>query len=385
MNKSKKIMLVFGTRPEAIKMAPVIQALKKEKNFRVVVVLTGQHSQMLYQVVDLFKIEPNYDLEIMRPNQTLEGIAIRSLQGLEKVIGKEKPDLLLVQGDTATAFIAALAAFYQKIPVGHIEAGLRTAHKYNPFPEEVNRRLITVVSDLNFAPTQTSAKALAREGVDPKTIFTTGNTVIDALMETSKTKCNLSKYGINLDPSRKLVVVTMHRRENLGQPMKEACLAIKTIAEKYNESVQVVLPVHRNPKVRGVVEKILGGITNVQLVEPLEYLPFVHLLKAANIVLTDSGGVQEEAPSLGKPVLVMRETTERPEAVSAGTVKLIGLKAGSILKELEILLNNKRQYNRMAGAVNPYGDGLASRRIVQAIKKWFGMSKAMPLPFRPKK
>jgi len=370
MTKIKKVMLVFGTRPEAIKMAPVIQALKAEKGIKTVVVLTGQHSQMLHQVIDLFKIKTDYDLEIMQPNQTLEGIAVRCLQGLEKVLLKEKPDLLMVQGDTATAFISALAAFYQKIPVAHIEAGLRTGQKYNPFPEEVNRKLITVISDLNFAPTQTSVDALLAENVPEKTIFKTGNTVIDALFQTVKVKCDLTKYGVKLDPSRKLIVVTTHRRENLGKPMEEACKAIRTIALKYNESVQVVLPVHRNPKVRTVVEDILGGISNVQLIQPLDYLPFVHLMKAAYLILSDSGGVQEEAPSLGKPVLVMRETTERPEAVTAGTVKLVGLSYSRILKEVEILLNNEREYKRMATATNPYGDGKASGRIVRTVKVW---------------
>ena len=375
-------MLVFGTRPEAIKMAPVIQALKADpQHFSICVVLTGQHSQMLYQVINLFKIKADYDLEIMQPNQTLEGIAVKSLQGLEVVIKKEKPDMLLVQGDTATAFIAALAAFYQKIPVGHIEAGLRTWEKYNPFPEEINRRLISVVADLSFAPTATAVNALKQENVDSKSIFLTGNTVIDALLTTASTKYDLAKTGVKLKPGRKLILVTTHRRENFGKPMEDACRAIAAIAKKHPNEVEVVLPVHRNPKVQAVVRRLLGGIENVQLIEPLDYLPFVHLMKAAFLILTDSGGVQEEAPSLGKPVLVMRETTERPEAIASGTVKLVGLNYQRILKESEILLKNGREYARMASAVNPYGDGKASERIVQALKFYFKLSAKRPGQF----
>ncbi|OGC04809.1 UDP-N-acetylglucosamine 2-epimerase [candidate division WOR-1 bacterium RIFOXYA12_FULL_43_27] len=368
----KKIMVVFGTRPEAVKMAPVVLELKKYPHeFKTIVVSTGQHREMLKQILKLFKIRPAYDLGIMRKNQSISDIIANSIRGLEKIFIKEKPEMVLVQGDTSTAFAAGLAAFLHKIAVGHVEAGLRTGNKYNPFPEEVNRRLLSSVADLHFAPTKTSAKNLIKENIDPKTIHVTGNTVIDALHLALREKPFDNEGDDSNRRLQKMILVTVHRRESFGAPLKEICAAIKTIAKEYGDKIKIILPVHRNPNVLHTANKILGKIKNVKLTEPLDYHPFVHLMKQAYLILTDSGGVQEEAPGLGKPVLVLRRTTERPEAVLAGTVKLVGDKKEVIIRETKKLLDNKVAYVKMARAVNPYGDGKASPRIIKAIRSYF--------------
>ncbi len=366
----KKVMFVFGTRPEAIKMAPVITELEKYPNkLKACIVVTGQHRHMLDQVLKIFKIKPDYDLKIMSKNQTLVDIINRTLRGLEKLLIKEKPDLLLVQGDTSTAFAAALLSFYYKIPVGHIEAGLRTFDKWRPFPEEVNRKLISTVADLSFAPTKTSVKNLLAEKVEKDSIYLTGNTVIDALFAVIKRKFNLKKVGVKLAPGKKIILVTMHRRETLGKQQRDMCGALARLARKYRDEIEIVLPVHKNPKVSSTVREVLQGIGNIQLIEPLDYEPFVHLMKASYLIITDSGGVQEEAPSLGVPVLVMREKTERPEAIKAGTVKLVGVSETGIFKAADNLLTDKKLYNKMSKAINPYGDGKAAKRIVKVINE----------------
>jgi len=357
----KKIMFVFGTRPEAIKMAPVIQEANKHSDkLKTCIVVTGQHRHMLDQVLKLFKIKPDYDLEIMTANQTLADIINRTLVGLEKLLIKEKPDLLLVQGDTSTAFAAALLAFYYKVAVGHVEAGLRTFDKWRPFPEEINRKLISAVADLHFAPTKTSRKNLLAEKVDPKTIYLTGNTVIDALLQAAGKK--------TIKSQQRMILVTMHRRETFGRQQKDMCKALLRLAQDFQD-IEIIFPVHLNPKVRKVVHDILGKGRNIKLIEPLDYEPFVQLMKKAYLIITDSGGVQEEAPSLGVPVLVMREKTERPEAIKAGTVKLVGVEEKDIYNSAKQLLTDKKRYNKMSKAVNPYGDGYAARRIVQVLLK----------------
>ncbi|MBI5399371.1 UDP-N-acetylglucosamine 2-epimerase (non-hydrolyzing) [Candidatus Saganbacteria bacterium] len=382
----KKLMFVFGTRPEAIKMVPVIMACQKQPDhLNPIIVVTGQHRQMLDQVLRLFAIKPKYDLEIMSDNQTLSDIVNRTLTGLTKIIEREKPDMLLVQGDTSTAFAAGLAAFYQKVHIGHVEAGLRTFDKWQPYPEEINRKLLTALADLHFAPTQTSVDNLVAEKVSRETIFLTGNSVIDALLMTAEMDYDLAKTGIQLDPTRKLVLVTCHRRENLGPPLENICHALLQLAQVHVASIEIVLPVHRNPQVRDVIKKLLGKVANIKLVEPLDYEPFVHLMKAAYIILTDSGGVQEEAPALGKPVLVMREKTERPEAVTAGTVKLVGADDKLIFSEANELLTDRAAYDRMSQAVNPYGDGLAAERIIRVILYRFGRANSKPAEFVARK
>ncbi len=379
----KKLMFVFGTRPEAIKMAPVIAAVKEQANkLELEIVVTGQHRHMLDQVLNVFGIKPNHDLEIMQDNQTLVDIINKSLRGLEKIIAKNKPDMLLVQGDTSTAFASALLAYYYRIAVGHVEAGLRTFDKWRPFPEEINRKLIGVVADLHFAPTEISVSNLMNEKVDRDSIFLTGNTVIDALLEVSTRKFDLGRAGVNLSPDKDIVLVTMHRRETFGKQQKEMCLALARLAKKYSNRIEIVLPVHRNPKVKKVIEEVLRGIGNVKLIEPLDYEPFVHLMKAAYLLITDSGGVQEEGPSLGKPVLVMREKTERPEAIAAGTAKLVGIDQDNIVSAASQLLDDQAEYNRMSKAVNPYGDGKAAQRIVSAILYHYGMIGSRPEEFK---
>jgi len=371
MNKRKKIMFVFGTRPEAIKMAPVIKEAEKHKallDLRVVV--TGQHRHMLDQVLRIFDVKPDYDLDIMKENQTLVDIINKASKGLEGVLLKEKPDMLLVQGDTSTAFISALMAYYHKIPVGHVEAGLRTFDKWLPFPEEMNRRLISSVADLHFAPTQTSVNNLLAEKVAKEGVFLTGNTVIDALLQVAGREFNLGKIGLKLDEGKKIILVTMHRRETFGEKQKSMCLGLAKLAKKYKNEIAIVLPVHKNPKVKNVVFEILAKIDNVKLIEPLDYEPFVHLMKASYLLITDSGGVQEEGPSLGKPVLVMREKTERPEAIFAGTVRLVGVDEEAIFYEASKLISGEQEYQKMSKAVNPYGDGQAAERIIQAILHW---------------
>lgn len=364
-----KVMLVFGTRPEAIKMVPVIMALKaKPEEFDVSVCVTAQHREMLDQVLELFEITPDIDLNLMQKGQTLTELTTRALTGLHKVMQDEKPDLVLVHGDTTTTFTASLAAFYEQIPVGHVEAGLRTHNIYSPWPEEFNRRVTGVVANYHFAPTEGSQKNLLDEKIDPSTVVVTGNTVIDALQWVVKKidqdqalSSELSSRFPMIDSSKKLILVTGHRRENFGGGFLNICQAIHTIAQR--EDVQVIYPVHLNPNVQKPVNDILGGLDNVHLIEPQDYLPFVYLMNQAHIILTDSGGIQEEAPSLGKPVLVMRDTTERPEAVAAGTVKLVGTEQNTIEKEVINLLDNQAEYEAMSYAHNPYGDGHASERI----------------------
>jgi len=383
MINRKRLMFVFGTRPEAIKMAPVILEVEKHPDIlQGVVVSTGQHQEMLRSVMHIFDIRPDYDLGIMEESQTLSRIVVKTLQGLENIILREKPDMLLVQGDTSTAFAAALSAFYHKIPIAHVEAGLRTGDKWRPYPEEINRRLISVVADQHFAPTRNAFTKLENEGIHKESIYLTGNTVIDALLMVSSRKFDLSKTGIKIDPKKKLILVTAHRRESFGAPLKEILSAIARIAKKYDKEVQVVLPAHKNPMVQVTVKEGLKDIENIEIIEPLDYEPFVHLMKASYIILTDSGGIQEEAPSLGKPVLVLREKTERPEAIEAGTVKLIGVKEEDVFSETEKLLLDKNEYNKMTKAVNPYGDGAASERIAQAILHYFGFTDRRPAEFR---
>jgi len=378
----RKVSIIFGTRPEAIKLCPLVLEFRKHTAFAIEVCSTGQHREMLDQVLDVFGVTPDVDLQLMRPDQTLAGLTARAIESISSYLGSAKPDLVIVQGDTTTAFVGALAAFYERIPVGHVEAGLRTGNKYSPFPEEINRRLVSHIADYNFAPTQNSRGNLLREGVPADTIFVTGNTVIDALhMAAEKVKANPPEIaGLPLDiiqraDDRPLVLITGHRRENFGDGFDNICRAIKELALGFPQ-VAFVYPVHMNPNVRQPVFQMLAGLDNVFLIEPLSYLPFVALMNRSTIVLTDSGGVQEEAPGLGKPVLVMRDTTERPEAVDAGTVKLVGTDASMIVKEVSTLLTDRLAYEAMAHAVNPYGDGRACERIAGiCVTQVFGNSR----------
>ena len=378
-----KILAIFGTRPEAIKMAPLVKELGRYPGqIQCRVAVTAQHREMLDQVLRLFAIEPEYDLGIMQPGQSLFDITGRALAGLEKVLAEEKPDLVLVHGDTTTTFVAALASYYLQIPVGHVEAGLRTGNKYSPYPEEINRRLTGALADTHFAPTALARDNLLREGVPEENIFVTGNTVIDALLSTVSDDYLFAQPELNaIDyPGSRVLLVTTHRRENLGEPMRHIYLALREIIESYSD-VRIVFPVHKNPAVRHVVEAVLGGLERVHLTEPLDYQPFVNLMQKSHIVLTDSGGMQEEAPSLGKPVLVLRNTTERPEAVEAGTVLLVGTGREDVLRETRRLLDDPGHYHSMAGAVNPYGDGHASSRIAGFIQYKYGMTKNPPQSF----
>lgn len=380
-----KIMAVFGTRPEAIKMAPLVKELEKlQPEIACRVAVTAQHREMLDQVLHLFDIKPAYDLDIMQQGQTLFDITSRALNGLKQVFEKEKPDLILVHGDTTTTFVAALAAFYLQIPVGHVEAGLRTRNKYSPFPEEINRTLTGVLADLHFAPTATARQNLLAEGVAADSIFVTGNTVIDALLATVQPEYQFADPMLNtLDyQQQRVLLVTTHRRENLGEPMREIYQALREVVLNYPD-VQVIFPVHKNPAVRRVVDEELGGLERVHLTEPMDYQPFANLIGRSYLVLSDSGGLQEEAPSLGKPVLVLRDTTERPEAVDAGTVLLVGTGREAVAAAARKLLDDRSYYAQMANAVNPYGDGQASRRIVQAIRYHFGLDMERPGEFRP--
>lgn len=380
----KKIMLVFGTRPEAIKMAPLIKALKSEaEKFQTIVCVTGQHRQMLDQVLFLFEIEPDFDLNIMKSGQDLYDITARVLVEMREVLKSENPDLVLVHGDTTTSMAAALAAYYQQIPVGHIEAGLRTNDIYSPWPEEMNRQITGRIATLHFAPTELSRQNLLKENTVPSKITVTGNTVIDALYlivnkiqdsDTLKNQIKLSLkelgYDINrLSESRRLVLITGHRRENFGEGFMNICRAIKTLSEKYPD-IDFVYPMHLNPNVRIPIKEVFGSQTssNMFFIEPLEYLSFVFLMEKSAVILTDSGGIQEEAPGLGKPVLVMRDTTERPEALVAGTVKLVGTDYNKIVHEVSQLLDNQDYYNQMSQAINPYGDGHACERILNVLK-----------------
>lgn len=374
----KKISVVLGTRPEAIKLAPVILALKADPYFDCQVCVTAQHRQMLDSVLNLFEIVPDYDLNLMQPNQTLPGLTARAVEGLDRYLEGAKPEVVLVQGDTTTVFCGALAAYYHKIPVGHVEAGLRTGNIYSPWPEEANRMLTTCLAKWHFAPTETSRQNLLLENVQDNSIFVTGNTVIDALQIASRKllRVKVTIVGLPdfLQPGTKssqprMILVTGHRRENFGSGFENICNAIAELAKRYPD-VHIVYPVHLNPKVREPVERILGKLqeVNVHLIEPLDYLPFVGLMCRSDLILTDSGGVQEEAPSLGKPVIVMRDTTERPEAVHAGTVKLVGTDYNNIIDGVSRLLESKAAYEAMAKSLNPYGDGHASHRIVEILK-----------------
>ena len=378
-----KVMTIFGTRPEAIKMAPVVLELQKyPEQIQPIVTVTAQHREMLDQVLQLFRIQPDYDLDIMSPSQTLFDITSRALTGLNEVLAEARPDLVLVHGDTTTTFVGALAAFYHQIPVGHVEAGLRTGDKYSPYPEEMNRKLAGVLTDLHFAPTATARQNLLQENVETGSVFVTGNTVIDALLATVKPEFRFADELLtSLDfVGRRVILVTTHRRENLGEPMRHVYQALKRIVTEFSD-VEVVFPVHRNPKVREVVESVLGHLPRVHLTDPLDYEPFVNLMARSTLILTDSGGIQEEAPSLGKPVLVLRDTTERPEAIEAGTVRLIGTAEETVYAETKALLSNPAQYRAMSEATNPYGDGKASRRIVQTILWRQGMNATPPEPF----
>ena len=378
-----KIMTVFGTRPEAIKMAPVVMEMAKHTEEIVpVVAVTAQHREMLDQVLRLFHIVPDYDLDIMATGQTLFDITARALKGLDEVLTKEKPDLVLVHGDTTTTFAGALAAYYHQTAVGHVEAGLRTYNKYSPFPEEMNRHLTGAIADLHFAPTATSAGNLRAEHVPEKDIFITGNTVIDALHHTVKEEFGFADDALSgIDyASRRVVLVTTHRRENLGEPMRQVYKAMKRLIDEIPD-IEIVFPVHKNPKVREVVNEVLGGAERVHLIEPLDYEPFANLMHRSTLVLTDSGGVQEEAPALGKPVLVLRDTTERPEAVKAGTVLLVGTEEERVYSEAKKLLTDEKAYAQMAEAKSPYGDGEAARRIVEAILYRYGKRETPPVPF----
>jgi len=372
VQNQKKVMVVFGTRPEAIKMAPVIRALRQKSSIICQVTVTAQHREMLDQVLKLFKIVPDFDLNLMKQGQTLTDITTRALCGLREVFQRELPDLVLVHGDTTTTFVAALAAFYAQIPVGHVEAGLRTGNKYSPFPEEMNRKLATVLADLHFAPTETAKRNLLLEGVDLEKIFVTGNTVIDALLATLKPDyCFVDAHIqtiLKQEAASRMILVTTHRRENLGEPMRQIYQALHSILELFPDTY-VIFPVHKNPKVRKVVTEVLGSHPRVNLVEPMDYEPFVNLMAQSHLILTDSGGIQEEAPSLGIPVLVVRDTTERPEAVEAGTVTIVGTEYDRVFEELKRLLSDQAAYQTMAMASNPYGDGCAAERIVEIISE----------------
>ena len=373
-----KVMVVFGTRPEAIKMCPLILKLREKENIETVVCLTAQHRQMLDQVMNAFKIKAEYDLNIMKDKQTLAHITSDILEKLYDVLQKEKPDIVLVHGDTSTTFSAALAAFYTKTKVGHVEAGLRTYDKYSPYPEEMNRQLVTNIADIYFAPTDNNKANLLRELVDESLIYVTGNTVIDALKTTVSEEHKFTHPVLSkIDFSKKVIFMTAHRRENLGEPLKNICNAVKEIAKK-NKDIEVVYPVHLNPAVQDVATKVLGEVKNVHLIEPLDVITTHNLINRSYMVLTDSGGIQEEAPSLGKPVLVLRGETERPEAVAAGTVKIVGTNKKTIIDETMKLLTDEEEYKKMSRALNPYGDGNACERIVDAIMYYFGMTEERP-------
>ncbi len=359
-----KVMTIFGTRPEAIKMAPLVNELKKRKEIECVVCVTAQHRQMLDQVMDAFNIKSDYDLNIMKQGQTLTDVTTRAILGLESVIKEVNPNLILVHGDTTTTFAGALAAFYNQVDIGHVEAGLRTYDKYSPYPEEMNRQMVSCLADLHFAPTKLSADNLIKEGKDKDNIYITGNTVIDAMSTTVRD--DYKHEVLDWVSSDKMILLTAHRRENLGEPMRRIFTAIKRIVDEFDD-VKVVYPIHMNPKVREVALAVFKDCDRVKLIEPLEVLDFHNFINKSYIILTDSGGIQEEAPSLGKPVLVLRDTTERPEGIEAGTLRLVGTDEESIYENTKELLLNKKTYDNMSKASNPYGDGQASKRIVDAI------------------
>lgn len=378
---SLKVLSVFGTRPEAIKMAPLALALAEDGRFESKVCVTAQHRQMLDQVLDLFALTPEYDLNIMQPGQDLNTVTTAILQGMKNVFDDFKPDIVLVHGDTATTFATALAAYYQQIPVAHVEAGLRTGNLYSPWPEEGNRKLTGALAALHFAPTENSENNLLKEGVNPESVYVTGNTVIDALLdvvkkleESSSLKAGLEEQFSFIRSEKRVILVTGHRRESFGGGFERICHALLDTAKAFPD-VEIVYPVHLNPNVREPINRLLSGLDNIHLIEPLDYLPFVYLMNRSFIILTDSGGIQEEAPSLGKPVLVMRETTERPEAVEAGTVKLVGTEARTIAQHLELLLSDTAAYESMSFAHNPYGDGKACQRIIEVLANFPGAVK----------
>ena len=377
-----KVMAVFGTRPEAIKMCPLVLELQKYENITPIVCVTAQHREMLDQVLDIFGVKPDYDLDIMKTRQTLNGITTRVLEGMEDVLRKEKPDIVLVHGDTSTSFVAALAAFYEQIKVGHVEAGLRTYDIYSPFPEEMNRQLTGRIANLHFSPTQRNYDNLIKENIDSEKIYITGNTVIDALKTTVKDNYEFQNECLrSLDfDNKRVIVVTAHRRENLGKPLEDICNAISEIVDEYPDT-EVVYPVHLNPAVRETVWSILGDKDRVHLIDPLDVMELHNAISRSFMVMTDSGGIQEEAPALAKPVLVLRKETERPEAVAAGTVKIAGVDKEVIKTLAKELLDNQDEYNKMAHAANPYGDGEASRRICEAILYEFGLKTERPDEF----
>ena len=362
----KKIMVVFGTRPEAIKMCPLVNELKTRKNIKTVVLVTGQHRQMLDVVLNAFSVTPEYDLSIMKQNQTLFDITAGILERIKAVLEKEKPDTVLVHGDTTTSFVTALACFYMQIPVGHVEAGLRTYNIYSPYPEEFNRQAVGIIAKYNFAPTELSKSNLINEGKNPDSVFVTGNTAIDALKTTIR--ADYSHEQLEWAKDSRLIMITAHRRENLGEPMHHMFRAIRRIVEEYPD-IKAIYPIHLNPAVRKVADEILSGCDRIRLIEPLDVLDFHNFLNRSYLILTDSGGIQEEAPSLGKPVLVMRDTTERPEGIKAGTLKLVGTNEDTIYKEFKNLLENKEEYMKMSKASNPYGDGFASKRIADILEQ----------------
>ena len=367
--KKIKLMTVFGTRPEAIKMCPLVLEMQKYPDFiEPIVAVTAQHREMLDQVLQLFAIKPDYDLNIMTAGQTLYDVTGRALAGLKDVLAEAQPDMVLVHGDTTTTFVGALASFYAQIPVGHVEAGLRTGNKFSPYPEEMNRKLTGAIADIHFAPTSTSKNNLLKENIDLAAIVVTGNTVIDALQTTVKADYRFTDSGLQkaLAGGKRLILVTTHRRENLGEPMRHVYQALRKVLENHPD-VEAIFPVHKNPKVREIVDEELGKLAQVHLIEPLDYEPFANLMAKVDIVLTDSGGIHEEAPALGKPVLVLRDTTERPEAVDAGTVKLVGTAYDDVLRETSLLLDDSKYYQSMAEAANPYGDGRACERIIRKI------------------
>ena len=365
-----KVLVVFGTRPEAIKMAPIVKEMERHPDFEPVIAVTGQHREMLDQVLEIFQIKPHYDLNIFKAGQSLTYITTGALEGLEEVIKKEKPQCLLIQGDTTTVFSGALAAFYQQVKVGHVEAGLRTENLYSPYPEEANRRLVSVLSHWHFTPTEKNRENLLREGVDPEHIYLTGNTVIDALKYTVKEDYVFQDDLLNhLDyKNKRVLLLTSHRRENIGQPMKNIFSAVRKIVDDYPD-VEVVFPRHKNPKVRELSDPYFKGHDRIHCTEPMDYLPFTNLMSRIHFVITDSGGIQEEAPALGKPVLVVRRETERPEGVEAGTAKLVGTEEQTLYDACADLLSHKESYETMAKAVNPYGDGHAAEKICQALLK----------------
>ena len=361
----KKVMLVFGTRPEAIKMCPLVKELKKRKTLRTIVCVTGQHREMLQQVLDVFDVVPNYDLHIMKKGQTLFDVTIAILESIKKVFEKEHPDVVLVHGDTTTTFATALACFYMKIPVGHVEAGLRTYDIYSPYPEEFNRQVVSVVSQYNFAPTELSKEHLLKEGKNKNKIWVTGNTAIDALNTTVRE--SYTDDNLEWAKGKRLITITAHRRENLGKPMEHMFRAIKRVLDEHDD-VRAIYPVHMNPAVRKIAKRIFGDDSRIRIIEPLDVLDFHNYMHHSYLILTDSGGIQEEAPSLGKPVLVMRDTTERPEGIKAGTLKLVGTSEEMIYDEFTKLLNDRNEYNRMAYASNPYGDGHSCERIADILE-----------------